>query len=212
MEENRLKPMVKHDPRVFNNIYKNTEGLRRKLASEIDCRRFGVDYTEVLSWFDVKFIFVFNTYYNEHNEDVLKGHIIKGLQMFKYRILRGAYTVKYSQSIVPLDGFEKDIPDEIENKSYHMDLLYSYLQNIISDNAFILLQTQLNPPPYIIYRLRELGVPSLHKIPDEVLLEYFDLGNCPRAYKYLATLKKEIKQGIAHCKVHFRASQNTQWQ
>lgn len=204
--------MVKHDPRVFNNIYQNTEGLRRKLASQIDWRRFGVDYNEGLAWFDVKFIFVFNKYYNKHTEEVLKGHIIKAMQLFKYRILRGAYTIKYSQSIVPLSGFEEGIADELENKSYHMDLLYDYLKNIISDNAFILLQTQLNPPPYIIYRLREKGLESLHKIPDDVLLEYFDLGDCSRAYKYLATLKKEIKQGIAHCKVHFRASRNTQWQ
>ena len=60
MEENRLKPMTQgYDESLFNLIYDKTKHLRRKLASEIDHRRFGVTNEDIKSWFDVKLIYVF---------------------------------------------------------------------------------------------------------------------------------------------------------
>ena len=62
MEHHRLKPMGNYPVELFNSLYAQTHGLRRKLASQIDASKFGVDYQEVLSWFDVKFLFIFSKY------------------------------------------------------------------------------------------------------------------------------------------------------
>ena len=96
METHRLKPMpTGYDEQLFNSLYKATEKLRNKLVYGIDNRRFGVEPAEIKSWFDVKFIYVFTKYYPKYsNPEVLKAHLINALQLFKYRILRKAYTVE----------------------------------------------------------------------------------------------------------------------
>lgn len=200
MEESRLKPMGDYDPKVFNQIYKDTEKLRKKLASEIDCRRFGVDYFEILSWFDVKFIFVFNKYHNKHNPDVLKGHIIRGLQFFKCRILRKAYSLSsvHIMNTVPMidnEDYEQDFVDDhipLEEYSPFVDLAMNFLKKRLSDDAYEFLQVQLYPPPFILKRAEEEDIKSLHKIPSSIFAEYFELGG-EKGIKYINNLRQEIK-------------------
>lgn len=213
MEESRLKPMVAdYNPQLFEKLYAKTEGLRRKLASGIDHRRFGVDNDEILSWFTVKFIFAYNKYCKKYNEDILLGHMIRAMQFFKCRIIKSAYTVKYSQSMVEFTGQEHNNllvhnPDPIDdNHERYYNLAVNYLRDSLSDNAYTLLQLQINPPPYILRRLTEKSIGNIHKIPDELIAEYFDLGFTDRTYKYISGLKKEIKQGISNARYHFTVS------
>lgn len=214
MEESRLKPMVKgYDVNVFNDLYVQTEKLRRKLASEIDPRRFGVDYFEILSWFDVKFIYVFNRYYEKHSPDILKGHIIRGLQFFKCRILRKAYTQSSIQhmnttELTDYEDFEhEDFLEETEHtsdKDFLYDLAMEFFKSHLSENAYELLQVQLNPPPYIIHLLQEEGIENRNKIPNSIFADYFELGTSPKAIKYIESLKKEIKGAIEEARRHFK--------
>lgn len=211
MEESRLKPMVDgYNETLFNELYQKTENLRYKLAMQIDHRRFGVDREEILSWFSVKFIFAYNKYCKKYNKDVLLGHLIRALQFFKYRIIKSAYTVKYSQNIVEFEGNEHNdyFYEEPENnyQNHYYMVLCDYMKSKLSDNAYFLLQLQINPPHYIIKRLNEEKIDTLHKIPNDLVLEYFDMGYCEESNRYIETLKAEIKNTIALAKKHFRES------
>lgn len=208
MEESRLTPMVEgYDPAMFNRLYQKTEALRRKLAKGIDHRRFGVDNEEIISWFTVKFIFAYNKYCKKYNEDILLGHMIRAMQFMKCRIIKSAYTVKYSQSIVEYTGNEPHgIDDPLEDREYYYEKLMTFMKINLSDNAYMLLQLQLNPPPYILRRLTEKSITTIQKIPDELIAEYFDLGFSDEAFKYVEALKKEIKQAIGIAKCEFRQS------
>lgn len=208
LEINRLKPMIdNYDPKLFEELYEKTRHLRRKLSLQIDHRRFGVDNEEIQSWFTVKFIYVFNKYHNT-KRDLLLGYLINALKLFKYRIMKAAYTVKFKQNIVEFSGNEhdssyKDDPFDEVGKDYYFDELCKYLKTKICDNAYMLLQVQLNPPPYILHLMQERGIDNIHKIPDDVLRDYFDLGLDPKSINYLESLKDEIKAGIILAKGHF---------
>lgn len=203
MEENRLTPMKEgYDKALFNEIYEKTQGLRRKLAAGIDSKRFGVDYQEILSWFDVKFIFAFNKYWGTMDDNILLGHIIKSLEFYKCRILRSAYTKKYSQHIVPIEDFYELEEYEVENPyedsfNDRVGEATRLLKEQISDNAMLLLDVQLNPPLYIQEKAKELNLKKLTKIPNPIYAEYLGLGDSEQAVEYIESLKKEINRGIS---------------
>lgn len=210
MEENRLKPMKEgYDPKLFSLMYTKTEGLRKKLASQIDCRRFGVDYQEILSWFDVKFIYAFNKYYDQKEENILLGHLIKSLQLFKCRILRSAYTTKNSQSIVDiteLGNYENLISEEDNhnsNRDFFYDLCLEFMKNNLSENAYQLLHVQLSPPPFILKKLEEHGINNVNKIPSSIIADYFELGISNKAVEYVDILRREIKDVTYKAKLYF---------
>lgn len=200
MEESRLKPMaVGYDEKLFNQIYKETEPLRRKLAGQIDARRFGLFYDDILSFFDIKVIFVFNKHWLKGDPpQKIKACILNALSNFKCRILRQAYTLKYSQSILSLDELinKEDWKDDSHEKDEYYEKMMSFMQNHLSDNAYVLLEIQLNPPPFILKKINPGKDKPLQKIPDHILLEYFDLGSSENAYRYLNKLKKEIRNAI----------------
>jgi hypothetical protein len=213
MEENRLRPMTPgYDVNLFNTLFKKTEPLRKKLASEISCDRFGVDYNEVLSWFSVKFIYVFNKYQGKKAPDLLLGDIINSMKNFKCRVLRQAYTVKYSQNIVRVgyttvleNAQTYRMPEEDESPD-RMKAVKEFLRSNLSENAYTLFEMQLNPPYYFIDKLRKQEIPSLHKIPDRMLCEYLGFEVNDRTSKYIASLRKEIRSTIAYAKYHFQNS------
>jgi len=209
MEESRLKPMVEnYNPALFQEIYNKTKGLRIKLASGIDHRRFGVDNDEVLSWFDVKFIFAYNKYVHKHTPDELLGYMIKAMQFFKCRILRKAYTNKYSQQVVEFTGNEHTdelIDDPREAKTYYYEILMTFMKKNLSDNAYELLDLKLNPPPYIISRIKDKKN-SLHKIPADLILEYYGLELNDRNLRYIKLLNQEIEDAQRMARSHFNKS------
>lgn len=208
MEENRLQPMVEgYDEKLFNKLYQETEPLRRKLAGQIDARRFGLFYDDILSFFDVKFIFCFNKHYNEP-PNKLKAFLLNSLSNFKNRILRNAYTVKNSQNIVSFDtlvniddSFHLE-PDYVSPtpRDYYYEKMMHFMKHHLSDNAYLLLEVQLNPPPYILKRINKSPDSNLQKIPDLVLLKYFGLGKSENAHRYLNKLKKEIRSAVQYAK------------
>lgn len=208
MEESRLKPMVAgYDEEMFNRLFRKTENLRKKLASEIDPNRFGVCYCDIVSFFNTKFIYVFNKYYG-HTEGVLLGHLIKALQLFKFRILRSAYILKHNHKKVDIDSlvtYEENLVDNADpykEKNNYLPVLMDFLKNHLSENAYLLLEVQLNPPPFILSKINPGADSSLQKIPDHVYLEYLNLGSSENSYKYLKFLKNEIKDATNYAKAN----------
>ena len=133
MELHRLGELPSNfDSKLFNKLYKETQGLRINLANRIDHRRYGVSNDIILSWFDDKFIFVFNKYMGKRDEKHLKHSIINALSLFKCRILRKAYSGEseiYSNTISLISTEEeKDIfdvipvEDEIDNENLFLEL------------------------------------------------------------------------------------------
>lgn len=207
MEENRLKQMPEnYDRAIFESIYHKTINLRNKLAYGIDARRFGVDQDEIKSWFDVKFIYAFTKYHDQHNEEVLKGHIIRALQFFQLRIMRSAYTEKFSQTIDDIDDVNvEDLLVEDPYDSRRVDLYndtIKFMKEHLSENAFDLLLVTLNPPPYIRYAM-ELKGKDINRIPNSVYAEYYELGDSKKAIQYIKSLREEIEEVTALARKHF---------
>jgi hypothetical protein len=202
MEEHRLTPMPKgFNEEVFHDIYRKTEELRKKLTYQIDHRRYGVEQEDIKSWFDVKFIFTFNKYHKEKPE-ILKAYIINSLQFFKNRILRYSYSQKNSinRSSVDIDevyNCQELIDDrQYDETSYYLELATNHLKNNLSQNAYRLLQVELNPPTYILKRLVDKQTTT--KIPSKLIAEYLGLKESD-----IPALKKEIQFATYKAKEHF---------
>lgn len=211
MEIHRLEPMKEgYNEKLFNDLYKETKALRKSLASQIDHRRYNVSPDIVLSWFDDKFIHVFNKYADEKDPNILKGYIINSLRTFKYRVLRVAYQKEgeFYNSFVSNDLEDFDILDTIpdtdpeEIHSIFYETMMEYMRNHLTDNAYLVLQLQLNPPPYIVSRLEK----NNSRIPNELIIEFLDMeyDDYSDADNYVNILKREINQAVKSAKEYFR--------
>ncbi len=209
MEIHRLTTMrSNYDPKLFNQLYQETQSLRISLANQIDHRRFGVSKDIILSWFDDKFIFVFNKHFTDKDPGILKGFLINSLKTFKFRILRKAYTEKAEGilSTIELEG-EKEliniipISSEMDESNLFMEMVNKFMIEKLTDDAFLIFELELNPPPFIINRIKE---PNSH-IPAKILAEYLDLGLSSKAIRYINELRKEIKLNTKKAKEYFNS-------
>jgi len=206
MEIHRLKPMKEgYDVQLFNKLYKETEALRTLLTYQIDSRRYGVTPDIIKSWFDDKFIFVFNKYYGEITEGQLKGRIINALKTFKFRMLRKAYS-KYNlyNNEVRLEGENHLIniipfEEEISNHELFLELALTYLKKNLCDDALLVLEIELNPPKYILNKITT----SKTKIPAKLIAEYLDLEPTRDSSLYINDLRSEINYWIYQARNHF---------
>lgn len=200
MEENRLKPMVDgYDEKLFNELYEQTAQLRKKLASQIDSRRFGVDYKEILSWFDIKFIFTFNKYFGSKDKDLLKGYIISSLQFFKNRILRSSYSKKAQvYNTIDIEEVynlqETTIEHEYDEKQVFLQIALDFMKSRLSYEAYQILVIELNPPFYILDQIAKHQKYTTTKIPSSIIADYLGLDGT-EGVKYVNKLRKEI-QGV----------------
>lgn len=204
MEIHRLTTMKDGYPvELFNKLYKETQQLRKSLAWGIDHRRYGVTNDVIESWFDDKFIFVFNKHFDNQDPDHLKGTIINSLRFFKNRVLRKAYSQEgeFHTNTIDLEGTSMLInylPDkaDIANDELFLNLALEFMKEELSDNAFMLLNLQLNPPPFILDKIKK----SNTNIPLDLILEFFDLDNISKNVRLVRNLKKEISQAIEKAK------------
>ena len=203
MEENRLTPMCKnYDAELFNQLYKDTEQLRKKLAWQIDCRRYGVDYREVLSWFDVKFIYVFNKYYPiQKDHGILKGNLIQALQFFKNRILRKGYSKSNMyNSMVDIETIynmkETHIDLEFDEQREFLKIALDFLKNHLSEEAYKILEIEINPPLYIVQELANQSKYTTTKIPSTMISKYMGWGLNLKSINKVDNYRKDIKRAI----------------
>lgn len=210
MEIHRLKPMKEgYDKELFNRLYQSTENLRNSLARQIDARRYGVSNDIIKSWFDDKFIFVFNTYYGKVEENVLKGYIINSLKTFKFRVLRNAYSKHniYNDSINIEDNSKLINIIPLEEDNGDVDLLLSlatqFMRMKLSIDAFTIFDIDLNPPPYITKQMAS----NKTKIPAKLIAEYLDLEVNPNSIQYINSLRREVQAAILQAKAFFKNRQ-----
>lgn len=211
MEHHRLKPMKPgYDENLFNDLYAKTKPLRKKLASEIDAKKFGVDYQEILSWFDVKFIYTFNKYWDKEPERLL-GYIINSLSTYKYRIMRSSYQAKYENHSSQVDITElynyNDIVDEtgldpIVRETY-MNKVMEFMKDKLTDDAIMVLELELSPPPFIISQMDDLGKKPNGKIPTELIADYLGYEDSENVIKYIKNLRSNIRVAISLAKNFF---------
>lgn len=208
MEESRLKPMQEgYDQELFLEIYESTQNLRRKLTSQIDPKRFGVDRDEIMSWFDVKFLHAFNKYFGQKTPGILKAHIIRSLQFFKNRILRHSYSLKNSVNnncvdITELyDLQEPSVEYEYDERDFFLNIALEFMKSHLSEQAFIVLKVELKPPLYILERL---GNASTAKIPSNLISDYLGMGTDREAISQVNSLRKEIKNVMETAQDYFQ--------
>ena len=207
MENHRLKPMKEgYSQELFNKLYKEVKPLIRKLTYEIDHRRFGVSRDIIESWFDDKLLFVFNKHCQEFDEGHLKGAIINSLKTFKLRVLRDAYTKRgeFYSSSVDLESSNTLVyyiqdKNDLDTNDIFMGMVSEFMKKQLSDDAYMLLSLQLNPPPFILNQIPR----SNSNIPINLILEFFDLDNISKNVKWIRTLRKEIDQAIEKAKLEF---------
>jgi len=214
MEIHRLKPMKEgYDQKLFNRLYKETELLRKSLTYQINPKKFGVTSDIILSWFDDKFIWVFNKYADSITQEQLKGRMINSLSTFKFRILRKAYSKQniYANEIgmLRLDDYDASIaniiPDktEINNHQLFLELALQYLKQNLCDDALFILEIELNPPPVIMSQMENPKT----KIPAKLIAEYLDLEPNKDSLNFINDLRREIKYWIEEAKNYFSTRQ-----
>lgn len=206
MELHRLKPMQEgYDKALFNELYKKTQNLRESLVYQIDENRFGVTKDELRSWFDDKFIFVFNKYFGKMEPPILLGYLINSLKTFKLKILRRSYQQNNSitRNTICLDDLSmfNSIEDNMDdNRELLFNLAMEFLQNKLSREAWELLQIQLNPPLFITSRMKSADA----KIPGNLILQFIGEEVTPGNLAMIRDIRHEIQLAIEQAKENFR--------
>jgi len=205
MEIHRLTTMKPHDPKLFRDLYQKTERLRKSLVYQIDSSRFGVTQDEIMSWFDDKFLFVFNKYVDQKSPDVLLGFLINSLKVFKLKILRRSYQDNNSVnlnsiSIEDLTIFNLTDQAEEDNRELLVNLVMEFMEHHLSEGAYELLKLQLNPPFFITAQLTKPN----QRIPAKLLLEFLGLPPIPDNIDFISHLRREISQTIESARLYFK--------
>lgn len=196
-ELHRLKTMNNgYDPELFNRLYKTLKPLVKKLAKNVDERRFNVSKDIIQSYFWDKFLFVFNKYNEEYDENRLKATLISSLTTYKNRLLRNAYTkqAEYNQSLDRLEDLyddSKELLDDSEEQKLKEDginTIYSYMRKNLSPDAYLIFEIQLDPPPFI----REQMKTQNSRISNMMLLDFFELRRTKANANFISKLKAEV--------------------
>lgn len=207
MEIHRLKTMPEgYDQKLFNELYAKTHNLRESLIYQIDERRFGVTKDELRSWFDDKFLFVFQKYYGKMPSPTLLGYLINSLKVFKFKVLRRSYQLNNSINLntISMDDLSmfnslQEDPESDDNTLYDMAL--DFLKSQLSREAWALLQIQLNPPIFIASKVKNLNA----KIPGNLILEFLGEEVTESNLDIIRYLRKEINSAIEMAHAHFNS-------
>lgn len=205
MELHRLTIMEDYDQDLFMKLYHETTRLRKSLANRIDHRRFNVTPDIVETWFEDKFIFVFNKYHRDLDPDQLKGKIIKSLMVHKSKIISKAYSEECqinlsSQSIDDDDSLLQIANDFQVDKDLLWGLLDTFFKEELSQDALLLLELELFTPEAIRNKVSKRST----SIPAKYYAEYMGYGDSKRSIKYVNNLRKEISHIIEKAREHFR--------
>lgn len=212
-EAHRLKTMKQdYDPALFNRLLHECTPLIHKLAFTIDNRRFGVEREDIISWFQIKFIHAFNKYFDTKPK-LLKGYLLNSLSLYANRIMRQAYLPQFVNKASEIDISELyDETNIISDNSSHeaedlfLNLAKSFLQQKLSENAYFIMELELNPPHWIKKELQDIDKSPNAKIPHELIAEYLGWGD--NAISYIRDLRTEIAIAIDSAREHFNPQLN----
>lgn len=195
-ELHRLKPMQDYDEAMFNRLYKVCKPVIRNLTKQIDYKRFNLTPDIISSYFWDKMLFVFNKYYGTCSEEHLKARILSSLATFKNKLLRFAYgeIAEYNQNLFKLEDLfdnDKELEDDSEEekaKSEMLEMMYSYMKDHLSIDAYMVFEVLLTPPPYIKERIKDS-----RRITNLLLVEFFDMPKTNSSVKYISELRSDIQ-------------------
>lgn len=208
-ELHRLKDFNQtYDVELFNKLYKNMKPLMKRLSKQVDPKRFNVTPDIIFSYFSDKFIYVFNKYQSEYDEEHLKAALLSSLTTFKNRLLRNAYTKQseYNQQILKLDDLfddSKELLDDSEEellKEERIELLYNYMKEHLEPDTYLLFEVQMDPPEYIKERLKT----DNSRISVMLLLDFFGLPRTKSNSNYISEMRKDIEYWIDKAKIDLR--------
>lgn len=199
-EVHRLKTFEHVDEKKFNRLWKTCQPLMKKLSNNIDLRRYQVPRDVIQSYFENKFLYVYNKYQDKYDEDHLKYALIHSLTQFRNKLLRAAYTEQaaFNEEMTSLDDVsyerngEWDIEDEDEG-AYKKELskkLHDYMKAHLTDDEYLLFVTQLNPPPFFESRIKE----SHGRISIYALIEFFELPKTMRSQEIISQMRNTIQE------------------
>lgn len=204
MELHRLKPMGDYDPKLFNELYEKVQPLKRKLISQIDPRKFGVEKEDIACWFDDKFIYVFNKYINIKEKNILLGYIINSLQTFKYKVISRSYQQQYSLYSSPtIDISDTSLKyiltdEKPDDHSLFIEIMIEFFQSKLSPAAFEIFILQLYPPYYITCRLDN----NTQKIPTNLILDFLGIPNDQAYINKVNKIRRVINSLIPDAREH----------
>ena len=196
-ELHRLKTMQEnYDQQMFLRLYKVCKPVIRNLTKQIDYKRYNLTPDIISSYFWDKMLYVFNKYYGTCSEEHLKARILASLSTFKNKLLRSAYgeQAEYNQALFKLDDLfddDKELEDDSEEekaKSEMLDMMYNYMKEHLSMDAYMIFEVLLTPPPYIKERIKENG-----RITNLLLVEFFDMPKTNSSVKYISELRSDIQ-------------------
>ena len=196
-ELHRLKTMQEnYDQQMFLRLYKVCKPVIRNLTKQIDYKRYNLTPDIISSYFWDKMLYVFNKYYGTCSEEHLKARILASLSTFKNKLLRSAYgeQAEYNQSLFKLDDLfdnDKELEDDSEEekaKSEMLGMMYDYMKEHLSIDAYMIFEVLLTPPPYIKERIKENG-----RITNLLLVEFFDMPKTNSSVKYISELRSDIQ-------------------
>lgn len=196
-ELHRLKTMQEnYDQQMFLRLYKVCKPVIRNLTKQIDYKRYNLTPDIISSYFWDKMLYVFNKYYGTCSEEHLKARILASLSTFKNKLLRSAYgeQAEYNQSLFKLDDLfdnDKELEDDSEEekaKSEMLEMMYSYMKDHLSIDAYMVFEVLLTPPLYIKERIKDSG-----RITNLLLVEFFDMPKTNSSVKYISELRSDIQ-------------------
>lgn len=196
-ELHRLKTMQEnYDQQMFLRLYKVCKPVIRNLTKQIDYKRYNLTPDIISSYFWDKMLYVFNKYYGTCSEEHLKARILASLSTFKNKLLRSAYgeQAEYNQALFKLDDLfdnDKELEDDSEEekaKSEMLDMMYNYMKEHLSMDAYMIFEVLLTPPPYIKERVKDNG-----RITNLLLVEFFGMPKTNASVKYISELRSDIQ-------------------
>lgn len=207
-ELHRLKEFQHVDEHVFNKMYKICKPLINKLARSIDCRRYNVSPDIIQSYFWDKFMYVYNKYQDEYDEERLKATLISSIRTFKNKLLRNAYTkqAEFNQELTSFEQvFEagREWEDDTEETEYKEDLslrFNEYLRSKLTPDEYLIFRTELEPPQFI----QDKRIESHGKISVLTLIDFFELPRTKKSATLISEMRRNIKRVLEEAKTEFK--------
>lgn len=199
-EIHRLTGMPEdYNRELFAKLYRVTRKPIKNLVRGIDARRFNVTPDILASYFDDKFLFVFNKYYGTCSPEHLQARILTALSTYKNKLLRAAYGDKaeYNQGLTSLEDLfdnSKELEDdseEVREKEEHMRMIEEYMRENLSPDAFLIFQLTMDPPE-ILVPTEDRG----KRISNITFVDFFELPRTKSSVKFIADLRKDIEYCI----------------
>lgn len=207
-ELHRLTELKPYDPELFDRLYKTCKPLIRKLTKGVDFRRFNVSQDIIQSYFWDKFLYVFNKYQDQYDEERLKAVILSSLSTFKNKLLRSAYTnqAEFNQRLTSLEVLfdnNKELEDDSENttiKENQSQRFHRYMQKHLTPDEYLVMKIQLEPPEWFLPRIAD----SRGKLSILHLIDYFELPRDKTAISIFSNIRKKIAKTLEQAKVDLK--------